>query len=894
MNARTWLVIFVIAGTLLLTACRPPSSSLSQPSQLTTQQQLDYIGEHLKLHYELVNNFSDPGKSHRLDLWLENRGNQVIREGDWRLYLQSVQPILSVDSSLFRVKHLKGTLNRLTPSSGFELKPGETVKLPLTSSFWQISYSDFMPRAYVSAPQMQPRVIANTQVPLSGLEDDPLRYVDPITEPQQYKRTPQDRYHPFTALELYQQNDSLHQLPSAEVSSHIIPTPLSVKLTNLAQPVTLDKSWVIRYQKGLENEANYLAEQLEPLLGVKLRRVPGYYRRNVPRSIDLMVGPVRLSPKEGSLVQHEAYTLRTSLYQVAISGASSHGVFNGIESLMALVPGTSYLSPKGEVSLPQLKVRDAPRMAFRGLLLDVARNFQPPVEVKKVIDMMAALKLNRLHLHLSDDEGWRLAIPELPELTQVGGRRCHDLAEQRCLLPQLGSDPAFDSKDSGTGFYTQAQFIELLHYAWARHIQVIPEFDMPGHARAAIIAMKARYQHYMALKQPQKAREFLLSDPGDSSRYLSVQGYDDNALNVCLASTRSFIKTLINSVQATYRKAGVPLHYWHMGNDEVADGAWTGSPACHNLYPDLSPENPERYRELLTENFVAFISRSLAEYGVVMGSWNDGMKQDESHYIPRDKLKSKVYVNAWDATAWPPVTSPRKLSDAGYKVVLSLPSQLYFDHPYAPDPRERGFYWASRYTDSREVFAFTPSQLKGVRESMPNGELGRVGINGEGRVSKWNNLSASPQYLLGVLAGAWSETIRTPAQLDYMLFPRAIALAERAWHRPSWESSWPNPAQRLKDWQAFANSVALNWMPRMAAADVMFRLPPPGGKLTRGKLFANSPYPGLAIQYDAGKGWIDYPPAGVENEKAPIRLRSVILRQGKVIRASRESEIETK
>jgi hexosaminidase len=212
---------------------------------------------------------------------------------------------------------------------------------------------------------------------------------------------------------------------------------------------------------------------------------------------------------------------------VTIVGGNSAGAFYGLETLGALVSADSK-------AIPQLKVDyDAPRYGYRGVQLDIARNFHGAAEVKKVIDQMAAYKLNALHLHLSDDEGWRIEIPGLPELTSIGGKRCHDLTEKTCLLPQLGAGP--DSTTAGSGNLTRAEFVDIVKAATARYIEVIPEFDMPGHARAAIKAMNAKGD-----------MTYMLSDPMDKSKYESVQYYSDGAINACLDSTYTFVAKVMD------------------------------------------------------------------------------------------------------------------------------------------------------------------------------------------------------------------------------------------------------------------------------------------------------------------------------------------------------------
>src|SRR5439155_662854 len=174
----------------------------------------------------------------------------------------------------------------------------------------------------------------------------------------------------------------------------------------------------------------------------------------------------------------------------------------------------------------------------------------PPVEAPEVLrtlDLLARYKLNVFHLHLTDDEGWRIELPSFPALTAVGARRGHTLDSGTHLPPAFGSGPDVD-RPWGSGFYSRADYVEILRYAAARHIEVIPEIEMPGHARAAIKSMEANQQ-------------YRLNDPDDRSVYTSAQGYHDNVMNPALESTYRFIERVVGELVAMHREAGVPLRH---------------------------------------------------------------------------------------------------------------------------------------------------------------------------------------------------------------------------------------------------------------------------------------------------------------------------------------------
>ena len=209
------------------------------------------------------------------------------------------------------------------------------------------------------------------------------------------------------------------------------------------------------------------------------------------------------------------YTLRVEPGCATVVGHDQAGALYGAQSFLTLLG-------RAEGSrLPVLQMVDAPRLPVRAVQIDVARHFRSPGQIIKLLAQMSRYKLNKLHLSLTNDEGWRLEIPQLPELTTVGGRRCHsdssDISERTALLPQLGSGPTQNSAGS-SGFYSVEEYTEIVHAARVRGIEVIPELNMPAHARAAVVSMEARYHNCMDRGDAAGAAEFRLLDPDDTSQ----------------------------------------------------------------------------------------------------------------------------------------------------------------------------------------------------------------------------------------------------------------------------------------------------------------------------------------------------------------------------------------
>lgn len=317
----------------------------------------------------------------------------------------------------------------------------------------------------------------------------------------------------------------------ADLRGQILPTPQTVKIhagdVDLAKEAMLDLS-------ALEEDAQQAIRSRFVLLGINKGDYP---IRTVIAAKDF----------RGDNAVSGAYRLKISVEETIVTGFDSTGVFYGLQLLLSLIP------TDGALKIAMLEAQDAPRFDYRGIHLDVGRNFHSKATVLRLLDQMAAYKLNKFHFHRSDDEGWRIEIPGLPELTDIGGKRCHDLHERSCLLPQLGSGPGSDN--NGSGYFTRADYIEILKYARACHIEVIPEIDMPAHARAAVIAMEARYDRLMKEGKSEEASQFRLQDPTDTSVPTGVQYYDRTGyLNPCLDSSRNFAAKVIDEIQKMHRK----------------------------------------------------------------------------------------------------------------------------------------------------------------------------------------------------------------------------------------------------------------------------------------------------------------------------------------------------
>ena len=455
----------------------------------------------------------------------------------------------------------------------------------------------------------------------------------------------------------------------------------------------------------------------------------------------------------------------------------------------------------GGGTVPNAVIEDWPDLAYRGLMLDVSRDFTSKANLLKLIDILDHYKVSRLHLHLGDDEGWRVAIDGLPELTSYGAYRGipvlnedGSISEPDALMPTYCVTPDRNDKATlGNGYYSKADFIEILRYAWERRISVIPEFDTPGHSRAAIKSMEYR-------ARTTGDRTYLLSEPEDVSEYMSVQDYNDNAINVALPSTYAFIEKVFDGLIAMYKEAGAPLVAIHVGGDEVPEGAWVGSPACKALMEQAGKDDIG----WLKDYFIGRVLDIAEAKGVKVAGWQEvGQHLDPATF---EKLKRNLaFTNLWAVSHGRDELAYNYANDQ-VPVVLSNSSNTYFDLAYNPSKTERGHNWAG-FIDERRSFSFLPYD---IYRSVRWDDKGRAATNlataGDGKPV----LTAEGKpYIIGVQGQLWTETIRTFDHVTYYLFPKAVGLFERGWNAdPAWAATTtPDDPAFVEDFNRFFSTV---------------------------------------------------------------------------------------
>ena len=786
--------------------------------------------------WELLSNTHSDLPRARAEFTIRNNFGFRLTDKNWALYYsQTPRNIISTDPlALAEVEWINGDWHRIVPSEGFELRRGGEARINYEVSAWWIKESD--------APMGLYYIFYDD----NGNETDTVvveNYViKPFVREEQVSRHLNDHTPIPTPEWQFEENQNMSLVAPAQLK-RIIPTPFSIKSTG--DIISFTEPVEIFYQPGLENEARYLARLLSGLAGQAIQPREGTDERAnsilLTRS-DFIVNGI------GS----EAYRLdiRTNR-NIVINGTDEAGVFYGIQTLMSLLPVNSFAGAVDAVTLEAMTVEDAPRFPYRGIHIDVARNFQEKETILHILDLMAFYKINTLHFHLTEDEGWRIEIGELPELTRVGGQREHTTKEAPAVHPAYGSGPfPYAEGTYGSGYYTREDYIEILRYARERHITVIPEVNVPGHSRAAIKAMEARYNRLMAEGDEEAANEYRLIDPEETSVYLSAQSFTDNVINVARESAYRFFETVVDAIIDMYREAEAPLEIFHTGGDEVPAGAWTQSPMADELLEKLpgitEPRNLQAY----------FFERAigiLRERGLKVAGWEEvALLWDEAgEYVPNPQFADGTVIPYMWNSLWGHQDLAYRLANLGYPVVLCHVSNFYFDLAYNKDPREPGHTWAG-FVNTRDAWYYAPFDMfkTTIRDNMGR----EIDIDTEYAGMERIRPEARDR-VLGIQAQLWSETILGRDMLEYYMLPKMIGLAESAWAAQRSFETIDDRGRRedeaQRKWNIFANTLAQKELPRLAVlhGGYNYRIPPPGAIIDNNLLRANTEFPGLAIRY---------------------------------------------
>ena len=558
----------------------------------------------------------------------------------------------------------------------------------------------------------------------------------------------------------------------------------------------------------------------------------------------------------------EYYTLRVHDGKISIHGVTQAALMNGIKTLIAALDHS-----KGH-RLQNCFVIDWPDFGYRGVMLDIARNFViKPNDFKRMIDLLSYYKINTIQFHFTDDEAWRLEIPGFPELTQVAARRGATLDEKGYLAQIFdGNGNPDDLSQCANGYFTRAEFIDLLKYARAHGVRIIPEIETPGHARAAIVAMKNR-----AMNNP-TAEQFRLWDDKNESVFTSAQSYHDNVLNVASDDVYRFIDRVVEELQKMYKEAGIKLETVHLGGDEVPNNAWSKSPDVQAL---MQREGLKTQHEV-SEYYIRRISDLLAARKIRIEGWQE-VALDHKPEFNAVMTPRVAGVNAW-STVGSRSDVPYRLANDGYPVILSNVTNFYMDMGYSWHQNEQGLHWGGK-VDEFDAWSGLPANIYASARTAVDGTPLNVSTAGDGKVKL-----DKPENIIGIQAQLWGETLRSFDEVQYLLLPKMMGVSERAWTAiPEWSKDLTDVKAYNEARHQYNLKIGTRELPLLRSKGYNFRVGPPGIKLVDGMLHINTQYPDELVTYtlDGSEPAIDSPrwtaPVPVKNQPQVIKAKAFYL-----------------
>ena len=443
-----------------------------------------------------------------------------------------------------------------------------------------------------------------------------------------------------------------------------------------------------------------------------------------------------LSLADDPSIPAEGYRLNVTANGVTITAAKPAGIFYGVQTLLQLLPAPveskATQKPVTEWVIPLVTIEDAPRFGWRGLMLDVSRHFFTVAQVKEFIDQMAKYKFNLLHLHLTDDQGWRIEIKSLPKLTEVGAWR----VDKTGTFGKFSKPDASEPKTYG-GFYTQEDIKEIVRYASEKYINILPEIDMPGHSLAAL----ASYPELTCTPGTyavNSGEQFMIWPGGGQHFY----GTLDNTLCPANEKVYDFIDKVVTEVAQLF-----PFAYIHMGGDETARNFWEKSDQIKALM------KKEKLKDLdeVQSYFVKRVEKIIASKGKKMIGWDE---------ILQGGLAPNAAVMNWQG-----MKSGVEAATQGHDVVMTPTEFCYLDYMQGDAIIEPPVYASLRL---KKAYQFEP---------VPDG--------------------VDAKFIKGGQGNLWTEQVYNMRHAQYMIWPRAFAIAEVLWS-PKEKKNWNDFVTRVE------------------------------------------------------------------------------------------------
>ncbi len=520
----------------------------------------------------------------------------------------------------------------------------------------------------------------------------------------------------------------------AQQQSLIIPQPVEVKMNEGF--FLIDNKTSVNFkaeQTALKPAVDFFVSTIRHISGTAL-----LVNKPAGKKIELILDK-NISIKE------EGYQLMVNKSTVIIKASSYGGIFYGLESVLQTLP---QVRTNAALQVPCMQVNDYPRFKWRGMHLDVSRHFFSADAVKEYIDLMAMYKMNTFHWHLVDDQGWRIEIKKYPKLTETGAWRVDQTDKIWGARPQAqpGEEATYG------GYYTQEQVREIVAYAKARNVTIVPEIEMPGHVTSAI----ASYPQLSCTQLPQLP--------------MTGGNYTNMSSNYCAGNDEvfGFLQDVLTEVIALF-----PSTYIHIGGDEVDKGPWKQCSKCQARMKKEGLKNEEE----LQSYFVKRIEKFIVSKKRKMIGWDE---------ILEGGLAPEATVMSWRGES-----GGIQAAKMNHNVVMTPGTPCYFDH-----------YQAGPEGEPLAIGGF--NTLKRVYDYEP--------------IPKELNAEEA-KYVLGAQANLWTEFISTTEQVEYMVLPRMLALAETVWS-PAANKNWTSFNERLKvQFKAF-DQIGLHYSPGNFTVDI--------------------------------------------------------------------------
>lgn len=480
----------------------------------------------------------------------------------------------------------------------------------------------------------------------------------------------------------------------------IIPLPQEVEVVNGASFVLKPSSKIVYTEgnTGMADNARFLASYVKEATGYELKVEAG------------SSGDICLA-LDGSIPNPEGYRLVVAADGIKLSGATEAGVFYGVQTLRKSIPA---LAEGLDIELPAAAISDYPRFKYRGMMLDVSRHFLPTDSVKAFIDLLALHNLNTLHWHLTDDQGWRIEIKKYPELTVIGSKR-----KETVIGRNSGK---YDGKEYG-GFYTQDEVRDIIAYATQRHINIIPEIDMPGHQLAALTTYPE------------------LGCTGGPYEVWTEWGVSDDVICAGNEKSMQFLEDVLTEIIDLF-----PSEYIHVGGDECPKVRWAACPKCQarikaeGLKADKNHTKEERLQSYVITRMGKFVE-------------SKGRK-----FIGWDEILEGGLAPGATVMSWRSMEGGLEAARQKHDAIMTPSTPLYFDY-YQSTDTENDPLAIGGYNPLDKVYAFEP-----IPADLP---------------------ADVHKHIIGVQANLWREYIPTLSHVQYMVVPRIAALAEVQWTEPA-------------------------------------------------------------------------------------------------------------